>query len=68
MTVFRWIMAVYVGFWALATAVSFAIFIGSGNEVWETRAKVARRWLSAATLLWFNIEVWRHVVLIIINW
>ena len=68
MTVFRWIMLVLSGLGGTATVLAFAIYIGSGNDVWGERARLCRRWFYAFALLWFNIEIWRHVILIIVNW
>ena len=68
MTVFRWIMFVLAGLSGAATVAAFGVFIGTGIDLWQDRARVCRRWFYAAALLWFNIEVWRRVVLIIIHW
>ena len=68
MTVLRWIMGVLVLVLGSTSIASFGIFIGTGIDLWMKRARLFRRWASAAALLWFNIEIWRHVVLIIINW
>lgn len=68
MTAFRWIMAVLAGLAAAGTAGTFAVFIGTGVDVWSERAGIARRWLYALLLFWFNVEIWRRVVLVIVHW
>ena len=68
MTVFRWVMLVLCSVSALASIVSFAVFMGSGIELWVGRARVMRRWFSAFALFWFNVEVWGRVVWILIHW
>jgi len=68
MTVFRWIMLVLSGLSGTAMVISFGVYIGTGIDAWGDRARACRRWFYAFTLLWFNVEIWRHVILIIINW
>jgi len=53
---------------ALGSVGSFVIYVSAGIDVWLDRARQFRRWLSTAALLWFNVEIWRSVVLLIINW
>jgi hypothetical protein len=68
MTVFRWIMGVLAAVLAAGTVLSFAVFVASGIDLWVARARAMRRWTSAALLLWFNVEIWRSVVLTLIHW
>ena len=68
MTVFRWIMFVLALLSGTATVVAFGIFIGADIDAWGDRAKVCRRWFYAISLLWFNVEIWGRVVLIIAHW
>jgi len=68
MTVFRWIMLVLTGLGGASTVIAFGIYIGTGIDTWGERARTARRWFYAVALLWFNIEIWRRVVLIIVHW
>ena len=53
---------------AAGSLLSFAVFIGTGIDVWVERARSLRRGTSAALLLWFNVEVWGSVVMTIIRW
>jgi hypothetical protein len=68
MTVFRWIIGVIGALLASGALLAFVVFIASGIDLWIERARGLRRLAWAATLLWFNIELWRRVALIIIHW
>jgi RsiW-degrading membrane proteinase PrsW (M82 family) len=68
MTIFRWIIGVIAALMALGGIVSFGVYVAAGIDLWMERARNFRRWFSSAVLLWFNVEIWRSVVLIIINW
>ena len=68
MTIFRWLMGVIFGLGAVLSIVSFAVFIGTDNEVWIARTRVFRRWAFAAALFWFNVEVWGSVAMTLIHW
>ena len=68
MVIFRWIIGVIAALMALGGILSFVIYVSAGIDVWLDRARHFRRWLSTAALLWFNVEIWRSVVLLIINW
>ncbi len=68
MTVFRWVMGVIFAVMGAISLVSFAVFIGTGIDLWLKRTLIFRRFAFAAALLWFNVEVWGSVVKTIINW
>ena len=68
MSVFRWIIGVWVVMMGSAAALSFLIFIGTGIDLWVKRARMFRHWTFAAVMFWFNFEIWRRVVLVIVNW
>ena len=68
MTVFRWIIGVIAALLAAGSLLSFVVFISTGIDVWVARARSLRRGTSAALLLWFNVEIWRSVVMVIVNW
>jgi high-affinity Fe2+/Pb2+ permease len=68
MTVFRWIIGVIAALLASGTAIAFLLYIVGGENVWQKRARNLRRLTSAALMFWFNVEIWRHVILIIIHW
>ena len=68
MTVFRWIIGVLAFLFAAGGVLSFVVFIATGIDLWIKRAHALRRLTSAVALFWFNIEIWRRVALIIINW
>jgi hypothetical protein len=68
MVIFRWTIGVIAALLALGGIVSFVIYVAAGIDLWLERARAFRRWLSTAALLWFNVEIWRSVVLLIIHW
>lgn len=68
MTVFRWICGVLIGLLAAGSALSFVIFIVADIKLWLERARNLRRLTFAVFMLYINVEIWRRVALIIINW
>jgi hypothetical protein len=68
MHIFRWIIGVLAALMACGGIVSFGVYVAAGIDVWMERAGYFRRWFSTSVLLWFNVEIWRSVVLIIIHW
>ncbi len=68
MLIFRWIIGVTAALLAVGSVASFVIYMAAGIDLWLERARQFRRWLSTAALLWFNVEIWRSVALVIINW
>jgi len=47
---------------------SFVLFMAFDIPLWLERARVFRRWMVTALLLWFNTEVWGRVVWTLIHW
>ncbi|CAG1016035.1 hypothetical protein BURC_01140 [Burkholderiaceae bacterium] len=68
MTVFRWICGVLFGLLAAGSAISFIIFIAADIKLWLQRARNLRRLAFAVFMFYINVEIWRRVALIIINW
>lgn len=68
MGVFRWLIGVVFGLLAAGSALAFVVFITSGIDLWIERARAWRRLAFAAAMFWFNVEIWRRVVLIVVNW
>ncbi len=68
MTVFRWILGVVAALMATGALTSFAIYMGSNNDVWLGRTRRFRHWLWLVFLLWFNVEVWGRVIITIVHW
>ena len=68
MLIFRWTIGVIGALLALGSIVSVVVYMAAGIDVWLERARQFRRWLSTAALLWFNVEIWRSVVMVIVNW
>lgn len=68
MEVFRWIVGVPAVLLAGSAVLAFVLFIIGGVDVWLEHARQWRRLTFALVMFWFNVEIWRHVVLIIVNW
>ena len=68
MTIFRWIIGVISALMASGALLSFVLFMAFDIPVWLERARVFRRLMVMALLLWFNTEVWGRVVWTIIHW
>lgn len=68
MTVIHWILGVFAGIMAAGTALAFIVFVITGIDEWVKRARHWRRLTSATLLFWFNLSLWRHIILIIIHW
>lgn len=68
MTVIRWILGILALLFGAGSVGAFLIYIFADIDLWLKRARNWRRLFSAVALLWFNIEIWRHIALIIINW
>ena len=68
MTIIRWILGVLTALLGGGTALAFLLFIINGADEWLGLAKKLQRWVYAVVLLWFNIEIWRRVILVIIHW
>lgn len=68
MTVFRWLIGSVAALFAAGSLLAFGIFVASGIDAWLQRTHAWRRLAWAAALLWFNVEIWRRVALILINW
>jgi hypothetical protein len=68
MTIFRWIIGTIAGLLATGAVLSFVIYIAADIDLWLKRARALRRLTWAASLMWFNVEIWGRVVLVIINW
>ena len=68
MTVFRWMIGLFAALLGAGAVLAFVVFIATGIDLWVRRARNWRRLAWAASLFWFNFEVWRRVALIIIHW
>jgi threonine/homoserine/homoserine lactone efflux protein len=68
MIVFRWIMGVLGGVFAVSWVIVFALYILNGDDRFGELSTRIRRWLTIVVLFWFNIEVWGRVVWTIITW
>jgi hypothetical protein len=61
MTIFRWIIGILTVLLATGTALTFLIYVITGDNDWKKLCVKIRRWLYSALLLWFNIEIWVRV-------
>lgn len=68
MTIFRWILGVIAGLLGAGSLLAFVIFILADIDLWLKRARHWRRLMMAVLMFWFNVEIWRHVALILIHW
>ena len=68
MTIFRWIIGVVSLLLVAGSALSFVLFMAFDIKVWLERARSFRRGAYLALLLWFNVEIWGRVLLVIIRW
>ena len=68
MTIFRWIMGVWVVGLGGLSVICFVIYMSAGIDLWFARARKFRRLAWAAALFWFNLEIWGRVLWIIIHW
>ena len=62
MTIVRWVMGVFSLLLASGGALAFVVYIAQGEDDWLKLAHKFRRWVSAALLFWFNLEIWTRVV------
>jgi hypothetical protein len=67
MVIFRWILAVLVLLLGTGMALAFAIYVGDGNREWMKRARRLRHWAYLVLLLWVNVEIWRSVLMVLID-
>jgi hypothetical protein len=68
MLVFRWIVGVLGALFATGALFSFILHIAFDSAVWLARTRRLRHGLGLVLLLWFNVEIWGRVLLIIIHW
>ena len=68
MTIFRWIIGIFTLLFAAGGLLAFVIFVLSGTEEWLDLARRFRRWVFAAVLFWFNIEIWGSILRTLIHW
>jgi hypothetical protein len=68
MTVIRWILGIAAVLLGAGSVLAFVIYVVADIDLWLKRARKWRRLFSAVALFWFNLEIWRRVAIIIINW
>ncbi len=62
MVAFAWVMGVIVALLGGISLLSFTFFIGTGIDVWLTRARQFRRYASAAVLFVAALYHWEVIV------
>ncbi|MBN9204377.1 hypothetical protein [Methylibium petroleiphilum] len=68
MTVFWWIVGVLLMGTGGTAAVTFALYVSSGEDRYMDVARAAWRWTIVFALGAFNITIFKHIVLTLINW
>jgi len=68
MVIFRWVLGIVTLLLSGGMALSFMLFIVNGDDAWMSLTRRFRHWVYVTLLFWVNFEVWRRVVLVIINW
>ena len=68
MTIFRWVMGILTLLLGGGMALTFVIYIVTGVDDWLKIVRRLRHWAYLVLLFWFNFEIWRRVLLIIIHW
>ena len=68
MTPFFWIALALLVLNAVPAVVSFVLYLGSGDDLWQERAVRFYRWSVLVVLITFNITIFKHIVVTIINW
>lgn len=68
MTVFWWIVGVVLLGTGGTAGVTFALYVSSGEDRYMDVARAAWRWTVVFALAAFNITIFKHIVLTLINW
>jgi hypothetical protein len=68
MIVFRWVMGIVFVLMGGISLLCLGVYVATGIDLWNHRARRFRRWASAVVLFWFNVEVWGSVVTTLIHW
>lgn len=68
MTVFWWIVGVLLLGTGGTAGVAFAAYVSSGEDRYLGIARAAWRWTVVVALGAFNITIFKHIVLTLINW
>ena len=68
MTVFRWIVGILAGLFALGAAFGFGLYVAFDSDLWLRRARSFRHAVWLMLLFWFNVEVWGRVGWTLVHW
>lgn len=61
MTPFLWIALALLVLTGVPAAVSFALYLTSGSDLWQARAVRFWRWAVLVVLITFNVTIFKHV-------
>jgi hypothetical protein len=68
MVIFRWILGIVALLLGGGMTLTFVLYMAGGNDEWLAPTRKIRHWLYLVLLFWLNFEIWRRVVLILVNW
>lgn len=68
MTVFRWIMGVFGGMFAIGWTFTVLMYVLRGDDRFKELGQRLRHFTILIALFWFNLEVWGRVVWTIVTW
>jgi hypothetical protein len=68
MVIFRWVLGIVSLLLGSGMALTFVLYMVGGNDEWLRPTRRLRQWLYLMLLFWLNFEIWRRVVLILVNW
>lgn len=63
MTPFLWFAVAMLVLTAVPATVSFALYLGTGIDLWQARALRFWRWAVLVVLITFNVTIFKHVFL-----
>jgi hypothetical protein len=68
MAIFRWTLGILTLLLGGGMALTFMLYIINGDDGWLRLVRRFRHYAYLILLFWVNFEIWRTVVMIIINW
>ncbi|WP_298832282.1 hypothetical protein [uncultured Piscinibacter sp.] len=68
MTIFRWVMAVFGGLFAVGWLFTFLMYVLGDDDRFRELGRRLRHFTIVIALFWFNLEVWGRVIWTIVTW
>lgn len=62
MIYFYWVMGVLLALFGLPALVFFVLYLATGEDGCQHRARFFFQWTRLFGLLTFNVAIWRHVI------